>query len=77
MVGCGNSKLSEEMAGSGYPLITNVDISDAVITKMRDYYCTKLPLQEFQVVDATNMAYRDNSFDFCIDKGTFDALACG
>ena len=77
MVGCGNSKLSEEMAGSGYPLITNVDISEAVIAKMRDYYCTKLPLQEFQVVDATNMAYRENSFDFCIDKGTFDALACG
>jgi hypothetical protein len=23
------------------------------------------------------MAFRDNSFDFCIDKGTFDALACG
>jgi hypothetical protein len=23
------------------------------------------------------MAYRDNTFDVCIDKGTFDALACG
>ena len=23
------------------------------------------------------MPFRDNSFDFCIDKGTFDALACG
>ena len=23
------------------------------------------------------MAYRDNSYDICIDKGTFDALACG
>lgn len=23
------------------------------------------------------MAYRDNTFDLCIDKGTFDALACG
>ena len=23
------------------------------------------------------MSFRDNSFDFCIDKGTFDALACG
>ena len=22
------------------------------------------------------MAYRNESFDFCIDKGTFDALAC-
>jgi len=23
------------------------------------------------------MNFRDNSFDFCIDKGTYDALACG
>ena len=23
------------------------------------------------------MAYRDSSFDVCVDKGTFDALACG
>lgn len=23
------------------------------------------------------MSYRDNSFDICIDKGTFDALVCG
>jgi hypothetical protein len=23
------------------------------------------------------MPFRDNSFDFCVDKGTFDALACG
>jgi len=29
------------------------------------------------VVDATRMAFRDSSFDLCIDKGTFDALACG
>lgn len=28
-------------------------------------------------MDATAMNYRDNSFDVCIDKGTFDALACG
>ena len=34
-------------------------------------------MQEFAVIDATRMAYRDNTFDLCIDKGTFDALACG
>jgi EEF1A lysine methyltransferase 4 len=77
MVGCGNSKLSEEMSNDGYPLITNIDISDNVILKMSNHYSSNYPLQEYSVIDATRMAYRDNSFDICIDKGTFDALACG
>ena len=77
MVGCGNSKLSEEMAADGYKSITNIDISDNVIAKMKIHYSDSLPLQQFLVVDATNMAFRDKTFDICIDKGTFDALACG
>lgn len=77
MVGCGNSKLSEEMSNDGFHSITNCDISDNVIYKMRNHYHEKFPLQEFAVIDATRMAYRDNAFDICIDKGTFDALACG
>eukprot|EP00351_Strombidinopsis_sp_SopsisLIS2011_P004707 CAMPEP_0116879152 /NCGR_PEP_ID=MMETSP0463-20121206/10913_1 /TAXON_ID=181622 /ORGANISM="Strombidinopsis sp, Strain SopsisLIS2011" /LENGTH=35 /DNA_ID= /DNA_START= /DNA_END= /DNA_ORIENTATION= len=28
-------------------------------------------------MDATKMNYRDNSFDVCVDKATYDALACG
>ncbi len=77
MVGCGNSKLSEEMASDGYTYITNVDISDNVIGKMSNIYKQRFPMQEFQVIDATRMAYRNGSYDLCIDKGTFDALACG
>jgi hypothetical protein len=34
-------------------------------------------MQDFAALDATRMDFRDNAFDFCIDKGTFDALACG
>lgn len=36
-------------------------------------------LQHFQYIamDATKMSFRDNSFDIVIDKGTYDALACG
>jgi EEF1A lysine methyltransferase 4 len=44
MVGCGNSKLSEEMAVDGYPMITNVDISTSVINKMHTHYSEKYPL---------------------------------
>jgi len=77
MVGCGNSKLSEEMALDGYSRITNIDISSNVIEKMSAVYSNRFGLQEYQIIDATRMAYRDKSFDVCIDKGTFDALACG
>jgi ubiquinone/menaquinone biosynthesis C-methylase UbiE len=65
------------MDSAGFKFITNIDISDNVISKMRDHYRRITPTQEFLVIDATRMAYRDNSFDICIDKGTYDALACG
>jgi hypothetical protein len=26
-------------------------------------------------MDATKMNFRDNAFDICVDKGTYDALA--
>jgi len=26
-------------------------------------------------MDATRMNFKDNSFDICLDKGTYDALA--
>ena len=77
MVGCGNSQLSEQMCQDGYPLITNVDISPSVIGKMNAHYSSEFPSFEYATVDATNMPYRDNSFDISLDKGTFDALACG
>ena len=77
MVGCGNSKMSEEMAVDGYPLIDNMDVSPVVLQKMHGLYAPTHPGFEFTAMDATKMNYRDNSFDVCVDKGTFDALACG
>jgi len=77
MVGCGNSKLSEEMARDGYPLIDNMDVSSVVLQKMFNLYSPIHTGFEFTAMDATKMNYRDNSFDVCVDKGTYDALACG
>ena len=59
MVGCGNSKLSEEMSLDGYSRITNIDISSNVIEKMSAVYSNRFALQEYQIIDATRMAYRD------------------
>ena len=35
MLGCGNSKLSEQMYDAGYHEILNIDISESVIEQMR------------------------------------------
>ena len=35
MLGCGNSKLSEQMYEAGYHEILNIDISETVIERMR------------------------------------------
>ena len=32
---------------------------------------------QYLAMDATKMQFKDNSFDIVIDKGTYDALACG
>ena len=65
------------MARDGYPLIDNMDVSPVVLEKMSELYSQEFSGFEFTAMDATKMNYRDNSFDVCIDKGTFDALACG
>jgi EEF1A lysine methyltransferase 4 len=73
MVGCGNSKLSQQMYDAGYRHIVNVDISPSVIEQMKKVS----PDMEWLVMDCTNMDFKDNSFDYVIDKGTMDALIAG
>ena len=46
-IGCGNSKLAEEMYEDGYTSITSVDISDIVIEQMQEYYREKVPALKF------------------------------
>ncbi|MBQ1607646.1 MAG: methyltransferase domain-containing protein, partial [Lachnospiraceae bacterium] len=42
-VGCGNSKLSEDLSEEGYEDITNIDFSTKVITIMEQTYKEKFP----------------------------------
>ena len=73
MVGCGNSKMSSQMYNSLFKNITNIDISDVVITKMQKQF----PEMKWLEMDATKMDFEDNYFDCTIDKGTLDAIMCG
>ena len=78
MLGCGNSRMSEQMHEDGYPNITNIDISQTVIDMMTEAYKEKLPNMPFMKMDAKNMSeFETGKFDAVIDKACFDAILCG
>ena len=56
--------------GKNNYFITNIDISDVVLRQM-----SAKSQQEYLLLDATKMPFKDKSFDLTLDKGTFDALA--
>ncbi|OHS93289.1 Phosphoethanolamine N-methyltransferase-related protein [Tritrichomonas foetus] len=75
-LGCGNSKLSEDMLKDGFEKIVNIDISPTVIQKMKEIYKNEHKLEWFEM-DCAKLDFPDNSFDIIIDKGTYDSLLCG
>mmetsp|Transcript_2259 Transcript_2259/g.5355 ORF Transcript_2259/g.5355 Transcript_2259/m.5355 type:complete len:281 (-) Transcript_2259:82-924(-) len=81
MLGCGNSKLGEEMVTEGDfkgPLV-QVDVSSNVVENMRER-CSDLVSKgnmSFVHDDATELsAFRDGMVDACLDKGLIDAIFC-
>lgn len=75
VVGCGNSELSEQLYDVGYKNLTNIDISETVVTHMNQRNAERRPGLTFQQVDATQTPYEDGSFQAALDKGTLDAMA--
>ena len=76
-IGCGNSRLAEEMYEDGYQHLTNIDISFTVIKQMQELYKEKIPNLAFKQMDVRSLQYDDGTFDAVIDKGTFDSILCG
>ncbi|KAG7514952.1 hypothetical protein JOB18_046239 [Solea senegalensis] len=75
VVGCGNSELSEQLYDVGYKHLTNIDISETVVTHMNQRNAECRPGLTFQQVDATQTPYEDASYGAALDKGTLDAMA--
>ena len=59
MLGCGNSKMSEEMFEDGFQNITSVDISFTVIKQMTEYYKEKIPQLSYRQMDARSLQFED------------------
>ncbi|KAI0769193.1 S-adenosyl-L-methionine-dependent methyltransferase [Irpex lacteus] len=74
MLGCGNSKLSEEMYDDGYHNIVNVDYSGILIEKMQKKHEQVRPEMQWHEMDVRAMAFESESFNVAIDKGTMDAM---
>ncbi|XP_026160350.1 eEF1A lysine and N-terminal methyltransferase [Mastacembelus armatus] len=75
VVGCGNSELSEQLYDVGYKHLTNIDISETVVTHMTQRNAERRPGLTFQQVDATQTPYEDACYQAALDKGTLDAMA--
>ncbi|CAF0861776.1 unnamed protein product [Brachionus calyciflorus] len=73
VVGCGNSKLSENMYDVGMKNIVNIDLSNVVIQQMSAKNRQRKEM-EFLKMDMLQMDFEDSKFDAVIDKGTLDAL---
>ncbi|KAF9778306.1 S-adenosyl-L-methionine-dependent methyltransferase [Thelephora terrestris] len=72
MLGCGNSKLSEEMYDDGFRNITNY--SPVVIEQMQRRHQASRPEMEWVVADVRELPFDAGTFDIALDKGTMDAM---
>ena len=71
-----SAAFSASMYDDGYPHIKNIDLSGVVIRKMRAANEEVRPLMTWTEMDATDLAYDDETFDVAFDKSTMDCLFC-
>ena len=76
ILGWGNAEFSEDMYKDGYENICNIDISPVVIEQMNKRNTDK-PNMTWEVMNVTDMGFKDETFDIAIDKSTIDALLWG
>ncbi|KAG1371407.1 calmodulin-binding transcription activator 1 [Cocos nucifera] len=68
VVGCGNSKLGENMIADGYQDVVNIDISSVVVEAMQKKY-QDIQQLKYVKMDVRDMnSFEDGSFDAIIDK---------
>ena len=77
-VGCGNSRLSEELYEDGFEDITNIDFSNKVISQIEEKNKSKYPKMTFKIMDVLDMQeIQTGSFNIVFDKATLDSILCG
>lgn len=77
IVGCGTSRMSQDMYDDGYENIISIDRSYWAIKFQQEnnYYPHDLP---YHVMDVRDMSsFKDGQFDYVIDKALLDCVICG
>jgi len=77
ILGCGNSRLGEEMHKDGFTDVINIDFSKEVINNMKEQAVGPTPGLQYLLMDARRLEFSSNSLRLVIDKGTTDAVLCG
>ena len=75
-IGCGNSRMSFEMAETTFKKVISIDFSNVVIDQMKKVYSDNKKL-EWHVMDCTALTFKSETFDVVFDKGTTDSILCG
>lgn len=73
VLGCGNSRMSEEMYLDNYEHIVNIDYSAVIVEAMR-LRCQSMSQMSWMVMDIYDLKFETNSFECVLEKGTIDAL---
>ncbi|CAM0879105.1 unnamed protein product [Alopecurus aequalis] len=75
-VGCGNSRLGEELLREGVAGgVTCIDLSPVAVQRMRDRLAEQgTSGVDVVVADMLDMPFQSESFDLVIEKGTMDVL---
>ena len=76
VIGCGNSRLTEDMYQKGWKDLTSIDYSPAVIRQQTKRSIEKRLKCRWMVMDVRRLRFPSCSFGAVIDKGTADNLLC-
>ena len=77
-LGCGTSKLPEEMYNDGFRNVISIDSDEISIRAMRQRYNESMPKTFlFLKMDALRMDFSDGIFTHAIDKSLFDCVLSG
>ena len=77
-VGCGTSKLAEDLYIDDIKNVTNIDFSENAIRIMEDRYKEQKVEMIYKKMDVTNMEeFESNTFNVVFDKALLDTVLCG